>query len=179
MTPKTSAPDLSGLSADALAREIITCTRVINTSQRDPHFGRVTREEGLRRVAALSASIAAQTGNLAREIAIQLGKAEGNVATGDLTRYSGLVALADPSHPVWTALAAEVSAPERSDRGPIWSTTTDAERDGEKAERGNLAAEARARLSELSDERERRRQAEAAEIEVERLARHRAKSGVS
>ncbi len=177
MSPKSSTPDLSGLSDEALEREIITCARTISTSQRDHHFNRPTREEGIRRVAALSGTIASQTGNLAREICVQLGRAEGNVATGDLTRLAGLVALADPSHPVWTALAEEIAAPDRADRGPIWSTTSDAEREGEKSEARNVHAAAQVRSVALADEQERRRGLEEMARESERLENYRAKAG--
>ncbi len=178
MPPKANTPDLSGLSDDALAREITSTTYTVNTSQLDPHHGRPTREEGLRRVAALSGTIASQTHDLAHELTAQIAKGEGNVATGDLTRYAGLVALADPAHHVWTALLEEVSAPDRADRGPIWSTDTDAEREGQASEARNVHATAMARSVVLADEHERRRIAEADAREVERLQRYRARSGV-
>ncbi len=179
MTPKSNNSDIAPMSDEALAREIIRNTYTVNDALRDPHHGRPTREEGLRRVAALSATIEAQTGNLTREITVQIAKGSGTVSLGDLSRYAGLVALADPSHHVWTALREEVSAPDRADRGAIWSTTTDAERHGEKSEARNVHAAAMVRSVALADEVETRRLAEAAEIEVERLARHRAKAGVS
>ncbi len=177
--PKVNTPDLSGLSDEALAREVLSNARTMATSQRDPHGSRPTREEGLRRVVALSASIAAQTGNLGREITIQLGRGEGNVALGDLSRYASLVALADPAHAAWASLAAEVAAPDRPDRGPIWSTDTDGERHGQKSEARHIHAAAMARSVVLADERERRRLVAETEIEAEQLARYRARSRVS
>ncbi len=179
MSPKTNAPDLSDLSDEQLAREILSSTHTAATAARDPFHGRPTRAEGLRRVAALSASITAQTDELARELTAQLAKGSGAVAPGDLARYVGLIALADPSHHVWTSLAAEVSATDRADRGPIWSTTTDAEREGQKSEARNIHAAAMARSVVLADEHERRRLAEEDAREVERAANYRAKSGVS
>ncbi len=179
MSTKASTPDLEGLSDDALAREILSTTYTIATSARDPHFGRPTKEEGLRRVGALSGTIESQTHDLAHELTAQLGKGEGTVATGDLARFASLIALADPSHPVWTSLLEAVSAPDHPARGPIWSTATDAERDGERAEALNSHAAATARLTVLADERERRRIAEEDAIEAERVANYRAKAGVS
>ncbi len=179
MSPKMNAPDLSALSDEALAREVLSNTRTMNTSKRDPWHGRITRAEGLRRVAALSVTIEAQAAELAREITAQLAKGSGAVAPGDVARLHSLIAVAGPEHPVWSALEAEVSAPDRPDRGSLWSTTTDEERDGQASEARNVHAAAMARSLVLADEVERRRQDAEAAAEAEQLARYLARSRVS
>ncbi len=178
MPPKVTTPDLSGLSDEALAREVISNARTMATSQRDPWHGRPTRQEGLRRVAALSVAIEAQAAELAREITAQLSKGSGAVAPGDVARLHSLIAVAGPEHPVWSALEAEVSAPDRPDIGSLWSTDTDEERDGQASEARNIHVAAKARSLVLADEVERRRQAAEFAREVEQLARYRARSGV-
>ncbi len=179
MSPKINTDDLSGLSDEAVAREILSNARAMATSQRDPWHGRPTRAEGLRRVAALSVTIEAQAAELAREITAQLAKGSGAVAPGDIARLTSLIAVAGPVHPVWSALAAEVAAPDRPDRGSLWSTTTDEERDGQASEARHIHAAAMARSVVLADERERRRLVAETEIEAEQLARYRARSRVS
>ncbi len=179
MTTKTNVPDLADLSDERLAREIIINARTMAVSQRDPHGSRPTREEGLRRLASLSATIESQAANLGREITVQLGRGEGDVSLGTLAKFASLTSISDPSNPVWTALSTEVSAPGRPDRGPIWSTDTDLEREGEKSEARNVHAAAQVRSVALADERERRRLVAEAEIEAEQLARFRARSGTS
>ncbi len=179
MSPKTNVPDLADLSDEALDREVLSNARTMAVSQRDPHGSRPTREEGQRRLDSLSETIEAQTEDLAREIAIQLARGGGDVSLGTLAKFASLVALADPAHPAWASLEAEVSAPDRPDRGPVWSTTTDAEREGQKSEARNVYEAALARSVVLAAERERRRQVAEAVAMAEQLARYRARSRVS
>ncbi len=176
---KTAAPVLADLDDAQLARGVHAAQYVVNVGGRDPHHGRVTREEGARRLDALRAGIAAQAADSATEIVRLLAKSGDTVPVAELARYAGLLALADSAHPAWSALASEVAAPDRADSGPIWSTDTDAARDGEQSERMNALEAARTRLPELTDETERRRQVAEDALEAERLERHRARQGVS
>ncbi len=174
----TKAPDLSSLTDDQLGRARLVAQRTVNVGARDGHFGRVTREEGIRRLDAVRAGIASQAADTATEIVRQLAKSGDTIPVAELARYAGLFALTDPAHPAWGALAAEVAAPDRLDRGTNWSTDTDAERDGEQSERRNALEAARARLPELTAETERRRQVVEDELEAERLESHRARQRV-
>ncbi len=178
MTPKTNTLDLADLSDDALARETLTATRLVNIGGRDPHFGRPTRETGHRRLALVRQALAEKSDALAREVTRQLATAEGNVTTDSLTRCVAIHALAAPEHPAWARLAEEIDAPVPRYEADPWSMNTDAEHAAEVAERTRLLDEARVRLADLTAEAERRRQVAEDAIEVERIERYRAKSGV-
>ncbi len=178
MTPKTVTTDMTTLSDEDIAREILSNTRAINTGRRDPHFGRQTREAGHRRLAKERAAIAARVEAGAAAIAFDLGKASGVTNTDTLTRFASLHHLSEDDA-AWAMLDAQIDAPTRRDQGPIWAQATDAERDAEKAERVRVFAAAQFRLAELTDEAERRRLVAEDEIEVERMDRYRASRGVS
>ncbi len=174
----TKTTDLSDLSDEDIASAILSTTRTINTGRRDPHFGRQTREAGHRRLAKERAAIAARVEAGAAAIAFDLGKASGVTNTDTLTRFASLHHLASDDA-AWAMLDAQIDAPTARDQGAIWAQVTDAERDAEKSERVRIFAAAQARLSDLSDEAERRREAVEFEREVERLSRYRASRGVS
>ncbi len=177
MTTKTTAPDPTALSAEAIAAEILTATRTINLSTRDPNFGRPSREEGHRRLAGARANIAERVDASAANIVHELATAEGAVGADTLTRYASLHALADDDR-AWKRVGEMIDAPTPSDTADPWGLRTNAEHDAAKAERKRLGEEARARLVELSAEAERRRLVEVDAIEVERLQRFRAARGV-
>ncbi len=179
MSKKTDTITPDELTDEELAREIGAAQRIINGAGRDPSFGRPTREEGQRRLDALRDRFAGGLASAsATEIIRQLAKSGDTVPTAELARFAGLHALADPAHPAWDALAFEICAPDRPGHGPIWSTGTDAERDAGKSARADALASARTRLVELTASAERRRQVASDEIEAERIARYRARSGV-
>ncbi len=175
MTPKANTPDIATMSDDQLARDLHAAQYVVNAGGRDPSFGRATREEGLRRLDVLRAGIAGQVAESTSEIVRLVAKSGEARPVSELARLAGLLALANPKHSAWAALASEVAAPDRPDRGPNWSTTTDAEHDAEQSERASTRAAARGRLVELTGERERRRLIAEAELEAERVARYTAR----
>ncbi len=179
MTTKTKnkTTALADLSDDELAHDLRIATRIVNVGLTDPHHGRVTAEEGHRRLAMARASIAERVAAGAGAIVHDLGRAEGTVNVDSMTRFASLHALAS-SDAAWECLAETIDAPQRSDQGPVWAMATDALRVADKAARVRILAAARVRLIELTDEAERRRLIEADEREVERLERYRAKFGI-
>ncbi len=178
MSTKTKTPALADMSDEDIASATLIATRTINTGRSDPHFGRQTREAGHRRLARERADIAARVEAGAAAICHDLGKASGVTNTDTLTRFASLHHLASDDA-AWAMLDAQIDAPTRRDQGPVWAQATDAERDAEKSERARIFAAAQSRLSELTDEAERRREAVEFEREVERLSRYRASRGVS
>ncbi len=179
-TTPEKATDPTSLTDAALAQEALTVQRIINLGGRArEHFNQPTREEGLRRLHKVGDALSDQVEELAREVARQLAKGEGDVSTDTLTRYAALFALAAGDHPALDHVATVIDAPVPPSESDPWGYRSDAEANAAKSERASTLAAARARLVELTAERERRRLAVEAEEEVERLARHRAKSGVS
>ncbi len=172
-TTPANAPGLTSITDDALALETLAAQRIINLGGRDrEHFNQPTREEGLRRLHKVGHALAGQVEELAREVARQLARGEGDVSTDTLTRYAALFALATPDHPALDHLATVIAAPPPAGESDPWGFRTDAEAVAEKSDRGQLAEDARARLIVLTDEIERRRLIVEAEREAERLARY-------
>ncbi len=180
MTPKTKnkPTDLADMSDDELAYDLRMATRVVNAGLRDPHHGRVTAEEGHRRLGKARANIAERVDAGATAIVHDLGRAEGNVNIDTLTRYASMHHLA-ANAAAWEYLAATIDAPQRSDTGPVWSLPTDAERLAERDAQVRAVADADIRLSELLAEVERRRQVDEDAADAEQLARYRARSRTS
>ncbi len=180
VTPKTKTKttDLAAMSDDDLAHDLRIATRIINVGLKDRHHGRVTAEEGHRRLGKARANIAERVEAGASAIVHDLGRAEGTVHIDSLTRFAALHHLAS-SAAAWECLATTIDAPTPSDQGPIWALATDAERVAERAEMVRVLADANVRVSELLVEVERRRAVDEDAHEAERIARYRARQGVS
>ncbi len=159
-----------------MAFDLRAATRIVNMGLRDPFHGRVTVEEGHRRLGKARAAIAERVESSAHAIAHDLSRAEGTVNVDSLTRFASLHHLA-ANAAAWEYLAATIDAPTRSDTGPLWSLPTDAERLAERDDQVRAVADAGIRLSELLAEVERRRQISEDDAEAERIVRYRAKVG--
>ncbi len=179
MTPKTKSktPALADMTDEDLTHDLRIATRIVNSGLIDKYHGRVTAEEGHRRLARARAGIAERVEASAHAIAHDLGRAEGNVNVDSMTRFVALHHLA-ASDGAWEYLARTIDAPTRSDQGPVWAMATDAQRVSERAEQVRAVADASVRLSELLAEVERRRQISEDAAEVERIRAYRSKVGV-
>ncbi len=181
MTPKTKSKpkpiNLADMSDEDLTYELRIATRTVNVGLRDPYHGRVTAEQGHRRLAKARASIVERVESSAHAIVHDLGRAEGNINIDTLTRFAALHHLG-ASAAAWEYLARTIDAPTRSDQGPIWAMATDAERVAERDAQVRDVADANIKLSELLAEVERRRQVSEDAAEVERIRAYRSKVGV-
>ncbi len=175
MTPKTKTK-MADLTDEQLAAETLADQRIINLGGRArEHFNQPTREEGLRRLHKVGHALTGQVEELAREVARQLAKGEGDVSTDTLTRYAALFALAAGDHPALDHVATVIDAPVPPSESDPWGYRSDAEANAAKSERASTLAAARDRLPELTGERERRRLIAEAELEAERVARYTAR----
>ncbi len=180
MSKKTDTITPADLTDEELARETIADQRIINLGGRArEHFNRPTREEGLRRLHKVGHALTGQVEELAREVARQLAKGEGDVSTDTLTRYAALFALAAGDHPALDHVATVIDAPVPPSESDPWGYRSDAEANAAKSERASTLAAARVQMIVLTAEAKRRRIAAEDAIEVERLERHRASRGVS